>query len=71
MTGNNSLVNRRNFMKGAAAAGFTLGAAGNIWPQAGSNASSASRIIGANDKINVAAIGVGGRGSFDAGMRSS
>ncbi|HYK91122.1 MAG TPA: Gfo/Idh/MocA family oxidoreductase [Acidobacteriota bacterium] len=35
-------------------------------PQPGARAST-GRVIGANDKINVAVIGVGGRGSFDAG----
>jgi predicted dehydrogenase len=59
-------VTRRDFMKSAVAVGATLGGAKNIMPQPGAQAA-AGRIIGANDKINVAVIGVGSRGSFDAG----
>jgi predicted dehydrogenase len=61
-----SSVTRRDFMRSAVAVGVTLGAAKNIRPQSGSKASP-GRVIGANDKINVAVIGVGSRGSFDAG----
>ncbi len=66
MSESHSAVNRRDFMKGAVAAGVTLGASGNLWPQPGTKLAS-GKVIGANDRINVAAIGVGGRGSFDAG----
>src|SRR5512136_1587079 len=66
MSEGETAVNRRNFMKGAVAAGVTIGAAGRLWPQAGTKLPS-GKVIGANDRINVGAIGVGGRGSFDAG----
>jgi predicted dehydrogenase len=56
-------VNRRNFMKGAASVGATLGLAGKVFAKT-TNKLSAGRVIGANDKINVAVVGVGGRGSY-------
>jgi len=55
-------VNRRDFMKRAAAAGATLGAATNVLGKPSKGAT--GRVIGANDKINVGVIGVGGRGSY-------
>ncbi len=66
MDESNSSVSRRDFMKGAVAVGATFGMVGSVRPQSGAKMSP-GRIIGANDKINVAVIGVGGRGSFDAG----
>jgi predicted dehydrogenase len=57
-------VNRRDFVRGAAAAGATLGVAGNAF--ANRNKLNSGRVIGANDRINVAAIGVGGRGTYVA-----
>jgi predicted dehydrogenase len=57
-----SQLNRRDFIRSAAAAGVTVGAAKNLWPQ-----SARGRIIGANDTINVGVIGLGMRGSFNAG----
>lgn len=51
-------LNRRNFIVGAAGAGLATRAfAGKLAP---------GRVIGANDRINVAVIGVGGRGSYVA-----
>lgn len=47
--------NRRDFIKSASSAGAALGLATTIVP---------SRAFGANDKINVGVIGVGGRGSY-------
>ena len=55
-------LNRRTFVRGAAAAGAALGVAGKAL--ANSNKMNPGRVIGANDRINVAAIGVGGRGSY-------
>ena len=55
-------VNRRSFVKGAAAVGAALGAAGKVWPK---SAPRGGRVIGANDRINVAVIG-GSRGAQDA-----
>ncbi|MFY9609042.1 MAG: Gfo/Idh/MocA family oxidoreductase [Blastocatellia bacterium] len=50
-----SRINRRNFVKTAVTAGAGLGALGR-------SASVNARVIGANDRINLAVIGVGGRG---------
>src|SRR5690349_6556787 len=49
-----SKVTRRSFVKTAAGAGIALGAATRTVH---------GRILGANDRINIAVIGVGGRGS--------
>ncbi|HZT29114.1 MAG TPA: Gfo/Idh/MocA family oxidoreductase [Bryobacteraceae bacterium] len=56
-------VNRRDFMKSAAAAGATLGAARNLLGKP-SKAAASGRVLGANDRINVAVVGVGGRGAY-------
>ena len=50
-------LNRRSFIRGAG--GVAAAAAGSASAQ---EAASRSRVIGANDRINVAQIGVGGRG---------
>ena len=55
-------VNRRDFMKSAAAVGTTLGAARNAFGK--SSKAVTGRVIGANDKINLGLIGVGGRGGY-------
>lgn len=55
--------NRRDFFKRAGSAGVTLGLA-NAGKAAGKAVQ--GRVIGANDRINVGVIGVGGRGSFVA-----
>ncbi|HOK45557.1 MAG TPA: Gfo/Idh/MocA family oxidoreductase, partial [Bryobacteraceae bacterium] len=49
--------NRRDFIKGAAGVGAALGARRAFARQSG-------RVLGANDRINVAIIGAGGRGSY-------
>src|SRR5262245_41242357 len=48
-----SKITRRSFVKTAASAGIALGA---------TNRSAHARILGANDRVNLAVIGVGGRG---------
>ncbi len=53
-------VNRRDFVRGAAGIAAGLGMAGRVL------AKQSPRVIGANDRINVAAIGVGGRGTWVA-----
>ena len=56
-------VDRRGFLKSAgAAAGLSLSLANSAF--AGRGAKASGRVIGANDRINVAAIGVGGRGTY-------
>lgn len=54
-------VNRRDFIKTAAAAGTALGAARGAF---GKPSRAAGRVIGPNDRINLGVIGVGGRGSY-------
>ncbi|MBI2680940.1 MAG: Gfo/Idh/MocA family oxidoreductase [Candidatus Solibacter usitatus] len=56
-------VNRRDFMKTAASLGATLGVAGRALGARPAKAS-AGRVVGANDRINVGVIGVGGRGEY-------
>ena len=61
----NNEVNRRAFLKNTGAIGATFGLAGSAL--AGKPARMASgRVIGANDRINVGVIGVGGRGTYVA-----
>jgi hypothetical protein len=55
-------LDRRDFMKGAVGVGAALGLAGQS-TQAGQSMTGAGRAIGANDRINLAIIGVGGRGT--------
>ena len=55
---------RRDFLKKASGATLALSMAG---PALGRGSNAASRVIGANDRINVAVVGVGGRGSYVSG----
>lgn len=55
--------NRRDFLKAATSVGVSLGAASSAFARA---AKAPGRVIGANDKINIGVIGVGGRGSYVA-----
>src|SRR5579862_3354266 len=56
-------VNRRDFIKTASAVGATLGAASRALGARPGKAST-GRVIGANDRINVGVVGVGGRGAY-------
>lgn len=56
--------NRRDFLRTAASAGVSLGMAGSAFARGGKT--SASRILGANDRINIGVVGVGGRGNYVA-----
>ncbi len=62
MSTNNNTCNRREFIKGAAG----IGAALTIVPPFTAEKSpvSTGRVLGANDRINVGVIGVGGRGTY-------
>jgi predicted dehydrogenase len=62
-------LDRRDFLKTAAGVSATLGAARSVFAAKGPSKTS-SRIVGANDRINVAIVGVGGRGSYLAGQFS-
>jgi predicted dehydrogenase len=60
---------RRDFLKTAGAAGLAINTAvAAFGKSATKSASSAARVIGANDRINVGVIGYGGRGSYVAGQ---
>src|SRR6476620_12728234 len=63
MSENNSHVNLRDFVKQAAGIGATLGVAAQAFGARPAKAS-AGRIVGANDRIQVGVIGVGGRGAY-------
>jgi predicted dehydrogenase len=55
---------RRDFLRRAGAVGAALSSAGTSFAKSASKGS--GRVIGANDRINVGVIGVGGRGTSDA-----
>ena len=56
-------MNRREFVTGAAGIGASLSAAAKSFAARPGKAS-ASRVIGANDRIHIGVIGVGGRGAY-------
>ena len=58
---------RRDFLKTAGGVGLSLGIA-NSALAAARGAKMSGRVIGANDRINVGVIGVGGRGSYVGGV---
>ncbi len=60
----NNSYDRRDFLRHAGTLGAALGTVGSAFAKSSSKAS--GRIIGANDRINIGVIGVGGRGSSDA-----
>jgi predicted dehydrogenase len=61
----NDSLDRRGFLKSVSVTSAALtAAAGSVYAK--SSAKSASRVIGANDRINIGVIGCGGRGSYDA-----
>jgi len=66
MTESNNSLDRRDFLKTASAAGVTLSLASSAFAARGAKMS--GRVIGANDRINVGVIGVGGRGAYVAGV---
>jgi predicted dehydrogenase len=61
----NDSLDRRGFLKSVSATSAALTAA-TASVYAKSSAKSASRVIGANDRINIGVVGCGGRGSYDA-----
>jgi len=70
MSSDNNSLDRRDFLRKASAVSVALGTAGAALasPKASRSASarSSGRVIGANDRITIGVIGVGGRGSGDA-----
>ncbi len=64
MTDNPDSVNRRDFLAKTAAVAGAFGAARELFAKPAKSAAAATgRVVGANDRINVGIIGVGGRGS--------
>ena len=59
--------NRRDFIRTAGGAGLALGMAGSALAGRGARGVQGGRVIGANDRINIGVVGVGGRGSYVAG----
>lgn len=59
-----SNFDRRDFLRQAGALGAALGSAGSVLAKSVSKGS--GRVIGANDRINLGIIGVGGRGTGDS-----
>src|SRR5260370_31626126 len=66
MSSENRSYDRRDFLREAGAVGAALGSAGAVFAKSSSRSSghSTGRVIGANDRITVGVIGVGGRGSY-------
>ncbi len=58
-------LNRRDLLKGAGAAGIALGMAKTTFAARG-NKMEPGRVLGANDRIQIGVIGVGGRGYYVA-----
>jgi hypothetical protein len=59
---------RRDFLRQAGAVGAAIGVAGSALGAAKSSGGKTSaRVLGANDRINVGVIGVGGRGHYVGG----
>ncbi len=63
MSANDNPVDRRDFLKTASTVTAGLGVARSLSARP---AKSAGRILGANDRINIGVIGVGGRGAYVA-----
>jgi predicted dehydrogenase len=66
MSENEGPVGRRDFLKTASGVGLSLGLARSALAARGARTS--SRVLGANDRINIGVIGTGGRGSYVAGQ---
>ena len=58
-------LNRRDLLKGVGAAGLSLGLAKTTFA-AHANKMEPGRVLGANDRIQIGVIGVGGRGYYVA-----
>src|SRR6266567_5194742 len=59
-------LDRRDFLKTVGATGLTLGAANSAFAGKTGTKMTGGRVLGANDRINIGVLGVGGRGSYDA-----
>jgi len=59
-------LDRRDFLKTVGATGLTLGAANSAFAGKTGTKMTGGRVLGANDRINIGVLGVGGRGFSDA-----
>ncbi len=57
-------VNRRDFIAKSVAVAGALGAAKELLGKPGRSAASSGKVLGANDRVQIGIIGVGGRGSY-------
>ena len=64
MSTDNGPVDRRDFLKTASTVGLSFGLAKSSFAARGAKGTQSNRVLGANDRINVGVIGVGGRGSY-------
>ena len=62
----NGPLDRRDFLKTVGATGIALGSAGASFAGKSSSKTNDSRVIGANDRINIGVVGYGGRGEYVA-----
>jgi len=68
MSSKDGSLDRRDFLKTAGATGLVLGTAGSALAGKTGTKTGGGRAIGANDRINIAVIGYGGRGEYVAGQ---
>jgi predicted dehydrogenase len=71
MSENQDSVNRRDFMAKTVAVAGAFGAAKELFGKPAARAAATGKVLGANDRIQVGIIGVGGRGSYLAGQFAS
>ena len=64
MSTDNGPVDRRDFLKATGAAGLSFGLAKSSFAARGAKGTQSNRVLGANDRINIGVVGVGGRGSY-------
>jgi predicted dehydrogenase len=64
MSTDNGPVDRRDFLRTASTVGLSFGLAKSSFAARGAKGTQSNRVLGANDRINVGVIGVGGRGSY-------
>ena len=64
MSTDNGPVDRRDFLKTTGAVGLSFGLAKSSFAARGAKGTQSNRVLGANDRINIGVVGVGGRGSY-------
>ncbi|HEY2015998.1 MAG TPA: Gfo/Idh/MocA family oxidoreductase, partial [Bryobacteraceae bacterium] len=66
MSTENKSFDRRDFLKTVGATSLTLGTASSAFAGKTGTKMTGGRVLGANDRINIGVLGVGGRGAYDA-----